>query len=58
MTYALFILSGSVQEKFDNFYFRKGAGSVLNPLDLFYEEMSKGQLLAVTPVVLLKIKKD
>lgn len=31
-----FIISGSVKEQFDNFYFMKGIGNVINPHDFIY----------------------
>ena len=58
MADAIFILSGSLKENFDNFYFRKGIGSVLNPNDLFYQQPSQASIEAVTPIKALKVPKE
>ena len=58
MKYGYFVLSGSIQEDYDDYYFRKGVGTVLNPYDFFYEEPSKATVYSVTQSVVLQIRNE
>lgn len=50
-----FIISGTVREDFDKFYFMKGIGNMLNPYDFIYREESKAIIKTMTETKLMQI---
>lgn len=44
-----------MKESFDDFYFMKGIGNVINPHDIIYGETSKGTVKSVSDVKVMEI---
>ena len=51
-----FVISGSVKEQFDNFYFMRGIGNVINPYDFFYSESSKASAKSSSQTKVMQIQ--
>lgn len=47
------VVSGSVKEQYDDFYFIRGLGNILNPYDFTYSEASKCTIKAKTQVKIM-----
>lgn len=50
------VVSGSVKEQYDDFYFIRGLGNILNPYDFTYNEPSKCTIKAKTHTKIMEVK--
>ncbi len=51
-----FVISGTIKEQFDNFYYMRGIGNMLNPYDFLYKEESKCVIKTMTDTKLMQIQ--
>ena len=52
------IVSGSVKEQYDDFYFIRGLGNIINPYDFTYGETSKCTIKAKTKTKIMEVKAE
>jgi CRP-like cAMP-binding protein len=50
------VVSGSVKEQYDDFYFIRGLGNILNPYDFTYNEPSKSTIKAKTHTKIMEVQ--
>ena len=50
------VVSGCVKEQYDDFYFMRGLGNILNPYDFTYNEPSKCTIKAKTSTKIMEVK--
>lgn len=53
--FATIVITGSVKEKFEDFYFMRSIGCILNPYDFTFKEVSKCEAKARNDVKVLEI---
>lgn len=52
------VVFGSVKEQYDDFYFIRGLGNILNPYDFTYNESSKCTIHAKTKTKIMEVKPE
>ena len=51
-----FIITGSIREQFEDFYYMRGIGNVVNPYDFIYQEPSRANVRSTTDTKVMQIQ--